>query len=170
MPPLKYWKPTRTPLGERTTSRPRGGWVVRATAETALPCGAVCEVEDGGGGALKAPSRSAEREDGRQGHAELELRASRARVGELERNEEVLKQQLSHCLEDAAAQQELVRAARIAASEEAERLEASVSQLRAQARPFSPPSAPPRPELTGPRTRFATACRSWPRRRSAASC
>ena len=48
MPPLKYWKPTRTPLGERTTSRPRGGWVVRATAETALPCGAVCEVEDGG--------------------------------------------------------------------------------------------------------------------------
>ncbi len=112
--------------------------MVRATAETALPCGAVCEVEDGGGGALKAPSRSAEREDGRQGHAELELRASRARVGELERNEEVLKQQLNHCLEDAAAQQELVWAARIAASEEAERLEASVSQLRAQARPFSP--------------------------------
>ena len=94
MPPLKYWKPTRTPLGERTTSRPRGGWVVRATAETALPCGAVCEVEDGGGGAPKAPSRSAEREDGRQGHAELELRASRARVGELERNEEVPVQEV----------------------------------------------------------------------------
>ena len=34
----------------------------------------------------------------------------------VERNEEVLKQQLSHCLEDAAAQQELVWARTLAAS------------------------------------------------------
>ena len=64
--------------------------------------------------------RSAEREDGRQGHAELEPvfrgLASGARA---QRGAEAAAEQLP---EDAAAQQELVWAARIAASEEAERL------------------------------------------------